>query len=657
MAEDDVLLESRIAEQAGVPVEDVRSVFAGYGLPLVSPPARSRTLRLHRLRVAGVRAGAVHPGPFDTTLRFPEGLTGLVAANLRGKTSVLELVTWCLRGSPREPTGVRHWLRELDLDVVVAGKPMGFRLDLADEEISSAVVLAGPDIAALESVRAPDAAREIVPVLRASGSESYSEQVQALMMDRLDLHPLVNSFQQTGTQTHGWPVYFGAVYLPAGRDKALLGDVVTGGLPGRLLQVFLDLPAAAALTRVKTTSDVLTAKRKARLAADKTTRNQRGGERSKIETSLAQARERLALLSSAESGEQESLTDLAAGAVQLARGIADAQDSWEELMQAHRRARGQRQHDEKLVNDVTESATARVLFHGLDPKACPRCDQPIAGDRRRQEREAHACAVCARPVPGDDDTPQEVLDEARQRLQESTAAEKTAKEALETAETELTRLSGELLIAQERLRRAEVAVQVPARAKAQEDVLRLEGALSVFPELPPLVDDPIEAKALKVLKAGTKILEEDHQAAAESLFADLNGEIADLGRRFGIDSLESVKINRAAHLEVTKGGDRPRSFGEQSAGERLRLRIAVVIALLRVGAAHNVSTHPGLLLIDSPKAEEVQDLDIRRLLGELSELASQKHLQVLITTRDFELAHNVLPPQNIIEAPDGTPLW
>jgi hypothetical protein len=334
MAEDDVLLESRIAAKAGVPVENVRSVFAGYGLPLVSPPARSRTLRLHRLRIAGLRAGTVHPGPFDTTLRFAEGLTGLVASNLRGKTSVLELVTWCLRGSPREPTGVRHWLRELDLDVVVAGKPMGFRLNLADEEISSAVVVSGPEITELETVRAPDPGRQIMPVLRASGSESYSEQVQALMMDRLDLHPLVNSFQQTGTQTHGWPVYFGALYLPAGRDKALLGDVVAGGLPGRLLQVFLDLPAAAALTRVKTTSDVLTAKRKARLAADKSARDQRTGERGKIKKDLEEAQQQLALLTSTEQSEQETLTDLAARAVQLARDIADAQDSWDELMQA-----------------------------------------------------------------------------------------------------------------------------------------------------------------------------------------------------------------------------------------------------------------------------------------------------------------------------------
>ncbi|GAT68826.1 large ATP-binding protein [Planomonospora sphaerica] len=657
MSEDGALLETRIAERAGVSVDDVRAVFASYGVPLVTPPARSRTLRLHRLRVAGVRTGSVYPGPFDTSLRFSEGLTGLVAANLRGKTSVLELVTWCLRGSPREPIGVRHWLRELDLDVEVAGQPMGFRLNLAEEKIISAVVLAGPDIAALESVRKPDAARHIAPVLRASNSDSYNEQVQALMMDRLDLHPLVNSFQQTGTQTHGWPVYFGAIYLPAGRDRALLGDHLMSGLPGRLLQVFLDLPSAAALTRVKTAADVLTARRKAHQAADKAAREKRNDERRQIEEDLRQARERLAAVTETEPDEQESLTDLADGALRLARTMADTQDVWDELMQAHRRARAQRQHDAKRLNDVTESATARVLFHGLDPRACPRCDQLIASDRRRQEREAHACAVCARPVPGDDDTPEEIIAEAKQRLEDSTAAEKTAKDALEAAEAELKRLSDGLTLAQERLRRAEFAAQAPARVNAREDVLRLEGALSVFPELPPFKEDPAETTALKILKAGVRILEDDHESAAETLFADLNREIGDLGRRFGIDSLESVKINRAAHLEVTKGGDRPKPFGDQSAGERLRLRIAVVIALLRVGAAHNVSTHPGLLLIDSPKAEEVQDLDIHMLLGELSKLASEKHLQVLITTRDFALAHEVLPPQNIIEARDGMPLW
>ncbi|MEU0123348.1 hypothetical protein ABZ114_16945 [Streptomyces albidoflavus] len=657
MDRDDVLLETRIAERAAVSVEDVRDAFAAHGVPLVTPPARSRTLRLHRLRIAGQRTGSVYPGPFDTSLRFSEGLTGLVASNLRGKTSVLELVTWCLRGSPRDLMAEAHWLREVDLDVEIAGQAVGIRLDLAEEEITSAVVLAGPAIEALELVRAPDADHEIIPLLRALSSASFAEQMQALMMDRLDLHPLVNSYKQTGTQTHGWPVYFGAVYLPAGRDKALLGEHTMSGLPGRLLQVFLDLPSAAALTRVKTAADVLAARHKAAQAADTEARGKRDEERHRIAKNLERAQERLSAIADTEGGWEESLPEVASHVVQLARAVADTHETWDELMQAHRRARAQRQHDAKLANDVIESATARQLFHGLDPTACPRCDQVIAADRRRQEREAQSCAVCSRPVTGDENLPEEVIAEARQRLRDSTAAEKMAKDALEAAEVELDRLSGELTWAQARLRRAESAVQAPARLIAREEVLRLEGALSVFPELPALVIDADETKALKVFRAAAKVLEKDHEVAAQALFADLNREIAQLGRRFGIDALESVKIDRAAHLDITKGGGRTKPFGAQSPGERLRLRIAVVIALLRVGAAHAVSTHPGLLLIDSPKAEEVQDLDIRRLLGELAQLASENHLQVLITTRDFDLVHDVLPAENIIEARDGKPLW
>ncbi|MEV5472795.1 hypothetical protein AB0L66_10610 [Streptomyces sp. NPDC052207] len=657
MGQDDVLLETRIAERAAVSVEDVRDAFAAHGVPLVTPPARSRTLRLNRLRIAGQRTGAVYPGHFDTSLPFSEGLTGLVASNLRGKTSVLELVTWCLRGSPRNLLPEAHWLREVDLDVEIAGQAVGIRLDLTEEEITSAVVLTGPDITALESVRIADAGSGIVPLLRASSSASYAEQIQALMMDRLDLHPLVNSHKQTGTQTHGWPVYFGAVYLPAGRDKALLGEHTMSGLSGRLLQVFLDLPSAAALTRVKTAADVLTARRKASQAADKEERDKRDAERRRIAEDLERAQVRLTAITRTEGDGEESLAEVASQVVHLARGVADTQETWDELMQAHRRARIQRQHDAKLVNDVIESATARALFHGLEPTACPRCDQEIAADRRRQERDAQSCAVCSRPVRGDDSFPEEVIAEAKQRLQDSSAAEKAAKEGLEAAESDLRRLSGELTWAQARLRRAESAAQAPARLRAREEVLRLEGALSVFPELPPLIIDADETRALKIFRAAAKVLEKDHEVAAQALFGDLNQEIAQLGRQFGIDALESVKIDRAAHLDVTKGGGRTKPFGAQSPGERLRLRIAVVIALLRVGAAHAVSTHPGLLLIDSPKAEEVQDLDIRRLLGELAKLASENHLQVLITTRDFDLVHDVLPAENIIEARDGKPLW
>ncbi|MGQ4347484.1 hypothetical protein [Streptomyces sp. SAS_275] len=655
---DETALETRIAARAKVAVGGVRSVFEAQGIPLGVPPARPRSLRIHRLRLAGVRTGTLEPGPFDKTFEFADGLTALVASNLRGKSSVLELVTWCLRGTPREMSGAIHWLSEVDLDATVAGQAMGFRLNLQSEEITSAIALSGPDQQTLATLRSPDPVQGVLPLFRATNSESYAHQVQALMMQWMDLQPLVSAQKGTTAVAHGWPAYYGALYMPPARSAALLGDVVMAGLPGRLLQVFLDLPAAAVLAKVKTQTTLMSTARQRRQSTATAAQAERAEQRGQIEADLAAARARLAQLTQAAGGsEQESLADLAEATKRLSTAAANSEEAWEELMRLHRQARSQRQRDEKLLNDVRESGIARRLFHGLDPTTCPRCDQGFAVERRQLEVRDHSCAVCARPVQGDDESPEDVVAEAEERVKSSAEAERLAKEALEQAETELDQVSRDLRAAQDRLRQADAAARVPEHAQAREDVLRLEGALSVLPELPSPAVDPAEELAIKVLRAAAKTLEDDHEREAARLFTDLNAEISALARTFGFAALESVRINRAAHLTITSDGGKERNFTDQVPGERLRLRIAVIVALLRVGAAHQISTHPGLLLIDSPKAEEIQDVDIHLLLQELDDVAATNHLQVLVTTADFSLAHDVLPAENIKEAAEGKPLW
>ncbi|WP_411077571.1 hypothetical protein [Streptomyces sp. cmx-10-25] len=206
---------------------------------------------------------------------------------------------------------------------------MAFRLDLAKGEITSAVVLTGPDITALEEVRAPDPGRQITVLLRAASTASYAEQIAGLMLGRLDLQPLLNSRKETSTTTHGWPAYFRAIYLPTGADKPLMGDVVTDGLPGRLLRVFPDLPAAAALTRVKTVHDVRVAGSKARRTEAEATAAARTTKRARLQDELGKARDLLASLSPSGTSDV-SLVDLAHTATNLAEAVADRQDVWEE---------------------------------------------------------------------------------------------------------------------------------------------------------------------------------------------------------------------------------------------------------------------------------------------------------------------------------------
>ena len=159
--------------------------------------------------------------------------------------------------------------------------------------------------------------------------------------------------------------------------------------------------------------------------------------------------------------------------------------------------------------------------------------------------------------------------------------------------------------------------------------------------------------------AAVDALTELQSAASDTLFEELNVDIAGLARDFGFRNLDRVVADRAGRLQVYKTGGPREWFSTQSPGERLRLRIAVVVALLRIGQRHGVATHPGLLLIDSPRSEEVQDDNAAALLVALEQLCqATRGLQVLVTTADEELVHRTLATSTIITPPGpGQPLW
>jgi hypothetical protein len=259
-------------------------------------------------------------------------------------------------------------------------------------------------------------------------------------------------------------------------------------------------------------------------------------------------------------------------------------------------------------------------------------------------------------VTGAENENEAVETEARERVEGSKAAEEASKEALGTAESDLVRLRAELETVQANLRTAGAAKASRDRIAAEIEVARWEGALQVLPTLSETSSDDGDV-TLTVLKAASKVLEEESRGVASQLFADLNAEIVDLAHQFGMTALENVEINRAAHLKVIKGGGAEDPFGNQDPGAQLRLRVAVIVALLRVGARYGISTHPGLVLIDSPKAEEIQDSDATVIFHELNRLATADGLQVLITTADFQLATKTLPAECVIAAKPGDSLW
>ncbi|MFB9830813.1 hypothetical protein [Actinoallomurus acaciae] len=141
------------------------------------------------------------------------------------------------------------------------------------------------------------------------------------------------------------------------------------------------------------------------------------------------------------------------------------------------------------------------------------------------------------------------------------------------------------------------------------------------------------------------------------LFEELNTEILSLGQRFGISGLCRVKLNRAAHLPVTKEGT-DYKFSKLPDGDKLRLKVAVVIALLRIGHRRGAGRHPGLLFVDSPGAEEVAAGSLREMISGLVEVAAELGLQVVTATARLDDVQSVLDPKRFrIPAKGRTTLW
>jgi hypothetical protein len=166
---------------------------------------------------------------------------------------------------------------------------------------------------------------------------------------------------------------------------------------------------------------------------------------------------------------------------------------------------------------------------------------------------------------------------------------------------------------------------------------------------------PTEPAALTVLRAAETELDADLKQASAAVYDDLSAEITQLAIAFGIAEIDRIIVKGNATMEVYKGGAGKSSFRAQSPGERFRLRCALLVALLRIAQKHKIAGHPGLLLLDSIKAEEAQDEDARQLLKGLIEIAGDvPSLQVIATTADDQLAGEVAGVSATITPLPGT---
>ncbi|MFF1918915.1 hypothetical protein ACFVYE_47075 [Streptomyces sp. NPDC058239] len=645
------LLEE-VADLVGLKAGQVDGILQEAGITLKSPAPADRRLAVLRLQMSGIK----HSGEaFGFEQFFGPGVWVIAhPANSAGKTSLLECLVWPLRGAPRDlPPDVRSWLRTLSVDVMVAGRPTRIALEFTPTSRPAAACRISTADSEADLLESADG--DLRLVAEATGLEDTSRVISSYLMDALRMEH-TSMWQGKGgpdgegaAQVHGWASYFGACYLNPGGDEILLGDVSAVGLPGRLLELFVDVPYSTALTQLS-----VAGKRETKLVRQQERRAQ--DDETARKTDRETWRRELAGLGTAiaelRADQQRDVTPLLDAADQAGALLRERLEQLNVLEQALADLTAARVRAQQALMDTRETWQARRVLGRLNPVCCPRCEEPLEAERRAHERESAACAVCTRTLPEiDAETAEAVLEGLQAELLSAEAAEGKARHQRDAA-------------------KAEVEQAQTGREQAHAD---LQGVLSVSGAHQRLRDLELRAAVLQGQLAATglqsgggqtglanadgpdAVLETTHDvvrryvdAAAKRLFPVMDKQIVELAARFGVQNLDSVRLNRAGQVNAVKAGVGT-AFKRLSRGDRLRMRIATVIALLRVGAARGVATHPGLLLIDSVAAEEVTEVPARTLIAELQALSEElPGLQVVLTTAQPELAEGLLPRERIL---------
>lgn len=640
-----------VATKCGVTRDVVDTALRDAGIALRSPLPANRKIQVLRLRLIGAK----HTGEqIAFEQRFGPGLWAITHdRNSAGKTSLLESIVWPLRGEPRDlPPDVRSWLTLISIDAIVGGRFVRISIEqnlTAPQKTTGRVMQAANRDDLLSSTD-----DELVEILTAANAAEVEDTIGIFMLDALGLeHTAIwnargGSDGEGAAQRHGWASYFGACYLNPGGDKLLFGDVAQSqSLSARLLELFVAIPYASTLTHINaTTKRQAKADRQARerAAQDVTVRS---GEREKWLADLATTRS--AITSAKQTAESAIRPDLEAvddalASMRVARQLAVLADD------AYLEARSLRIVAAQRALDVEETWEARRVLGLLNPVCCPRCEVPFDSGRQADEKDHASCSVCTRPLPAaDEDLAEGIIGELRAEADEARLTETQARQDSEQRAIDAQAAMAKYEGAQGRLNAASVSSDYRRLRELELVAARLEGQLAATGSSPQPTAAPAES-ADQIIAEFRAAVEAVVKAATNETFPQLDKHIVELAQTFGVENLDSVRLQRNGHINAIKAGEKT-PFDEFSRGDRLRMRIAAVVAMLRVGSRLGTHPHPGLLLIDAVGSEEVTLEAGHALVTELERLATElPDLQIILTTATPELVRGVLNDDRIVTA-------
>ncbi|AMM31956.1 Putative large ATP-binding protein [Sinomonas atrocyanea] len=609
--------------------------------------------------------------PFAFMWEPPDGVNGIGSgSNLRGKSSVVEILLWSLSGRCAVfSVAVRRWVEHVEIDWVVGTERLRVAFDADNGNVSNGSVTVieengahGPVIATFDD------------------DEAFEDAMSSVMLNRLRLESFTVS-QSGKPVTHKWASYVNALWVRPKDLKSIIGKEAT--LSVRLMQMFIGTDWVPVLATASTVAGSLEAKRKAAAERTKTATEAMEGSLAAAQKAAKAVEAKIAELPEG-TPDPAKLAQTNARISDLVRQIHESETQLLSQSVAADTVRQQLKAARARHHTEYEHALLTKFFHQMEPTVCPRCTAGVTADRRAAEPEQHKCSVCTSDLNLEalkvnvvvassvDEAVTTALVGATAAVSEDNGEElapKTEIEALEEAAARveivmagLRKQIDELQVTHDGLVTetaldAVLAQAVEDRRLLEIELARAEGAAQALATPASPVDvSPIDPIQLAVAEAAERVLSRWVKGHQDPLLARISAEIERLVVNFGADSLSNIKLDGAANMTLRQNGDQS-TYGQVTHGEQLRLKIATVISLIKHGYIEGIGRHPGFLLLDSPAAEEMPDGDLATMLSALLDVAREAPMQIIVATRSTGPLVELLPGNNRLIAEGDSFVW
>jgi len=644
-----------IATKAETEISAVEGVLSTHRIQPSPVLAQPRRLVLREIEFSGVKDGVSNAGAFAFSWgNLDSGLWAMLSEhNLRGKSTIIEIVRWMVRGraSNNLQDDVRRWVHAVRL-----------RFLLDSDEYEVVAKTQGETIGSLCRVRSSDSAggERGRTVLADFATDGEFEAVMADFFMRTFAMDPISTWRQGGEDegqsvTHSWVAFSGAMFIGTNYE-VLLGDMpVTTGLTSRLMQMYLGIPWVSTLAAAKTAHQVV--EQAVQVSAR---RNEQGREaaQARIASISAQLEEKRAELAKIPSDQAvREAIDADVAELSEVRLLERAMlERVERAVTALRQTNMAYQGDRRDLQAHMDAMSATAVFRRLEPKCCPRCDHAISKVKKDLEAATHSCSVCGESITNSEDG-ESIKTKLQERVAASESAVAHAKANKEDAESQCAALQGKADLLQNRIEAASRELNSTVRRQeVSTAVAVLEGRLEEV-SISPVAQTDDRTVELKILSAVVSETETRVKAIRDGLLLDVSARLVEYAKAFGMENLSEASLKGNAALSLVKGGA-PTSYSKVTEGEKLRLKVATVLAMIEIAEERGIGRHPGLLMIDSPAAQEVSPVDVDHLVAGLQIVSSKlAHLQVFVAGLSSKAITDHIPETHRREVAGNAFLW